>query len=130
MEIIKRSKRIVTIPFYSTVGASSSKTIRSYKLKGPISTLRFKMRFPRLAGGQLFYRWYYADTDEIPTTEPISNRRIWNDVTENDSWTGEDSTLWVTHQRTLDLPYVYIKLWVNNTYSATLPVDAMIEILM
>jgi len=118
-----------TIPFQSTVGSSTNKTIVSKALTRKFWTWRAVMHFPDAANYLLLYRWFISKDSETAGTGVPSGRPLFVDESDNDSWRGKNITIEVAHIKQItDLPCT-IKLYSINGVAAELPISCFIEIL-
>jgi hypothetical protein len=125
---IKR-RNLISIPFYTSIAASSKTTLCSNGIHGPIQVQRAKMRFPSGATGKLFYRWFYGTDNRVVANEQPTDPKIWAAETTNDLYTGENNIIWVNHQKDIKEDIIYIKLYVQNDATVQMAVDALVEVL-
>mgnify|MGYP007042359098 CR=1 FL=1 len=118
-----------SIPFQSTIGASTSKTLVSKAITRKFYTWKIIMHFPDAADYLLLYRWFISKDSESAGTGVPSGKPLFVDESDNDSWRGDNMTIEVAHIKEItDVPCT-IKLYTTNGVASGLPISCFLEIL-
>lgn len=124
------NKRIVTIPFFGTVAASSKKTLCSKRIDYPIRTLRIRAGFAAGCNRLLRLYFFISPDDETPTTPFPTGMNIFAELGESVYLVGDDNIVDLDHMSEALTGGNYLKIFADNTDTFEHAIEAQITVEM
>jgi len=128
---MEEKSRLVSIPFFSTVAASSNKTLVSKRITSAFRTHRVWTSFAPGTNRLLKLYFFISYDDSAPTTEQPKGTNILQTLGYTEYIVGEDEAKWFDLEVPQETRGAYLKVYAVNedTYGHTIDAIVTIEII-
>lgn len=122
--------REISIPFYSTVAASSKKTLVSQRISTPFFVTRLHVRFGTGTENKLKLSFYVSPDDSAPTTAAPTGTNILAQHGHVSYINGSGETIRIPVEVQFDGQGYYLKVYAENsdTFQHSIKAQVSIEI--
>jgi len=126
-DLEKLPGRMLTIPFFATVPASSSRSYTSKRITTPFITERFHVSFALNTNRTMKVSFYISADDQTPNGPP-NGSDVFAALGQVDYLTGDDEAKEVRHQVFIPSSGMYLKVLAVNDDGNEHTLDAQITI--
>ena len=131
MDRINEQGRLITISFFGTASASSTKTLVSKKIGVPFITRKIRQSYAPGVNRTMTTKFIISPDDAAPTTEEPSGVNILAQTGQVSYITGDDEIKEFSQETEITESNKYIKVYAENddTFDHTIDVQITLELL-